>query len=93
MGKQGRHGRLVGLTEGKEIEWPEKRGEARKEGEESGNTVEAGQKRINGGFIKGILRGVRCTKSLRVLFLHRRPPSWTTLVLFSRAVLIFNEHA
>ncbi len=34
----------------------------------------------NGGFIKGILRGVRCTKSLRVLFLHRRPPSWTTLV-------------
>ncbi len=27
-----------------------------------------------GGFIKGILRGVRCTKSLRVLFLHRRPP-------------------
>ncbi len=23
-----------------------------------------------GGFIKGILRGVRCTKSLRVLFLH-----------------------
>jgi hypothetical protein len=34
-----------------------------------------------GGFIKGILRGVRCTKSLRVLFLHRRPPSWTTLVL------------
>jgi hypothetical protein len=40
-----------------------------------------------GGFIKGILRGVRCTKSLRVLFLHRRPPSWTTLVLYSRAVL------
>ncbi len=38
-----------------------------------------------GGFIKGILRGVRCTKSLRVLFLHRRPPSWTTLVLYSRA--------
>jgi hypothetical protein len=35
----------------------------------------------HGGFIKGILRGVRCTKSLRVLFLHRRPPSWTTLVL------------
>ncbi len=33
----------------------------------------------SGGFIKGILRGVRCTKSLRVLFLHRRPPSWTTL--------------
>ncbi len=27
-----------------------------------------------GGFIKGILRGVRCTKSWRVLFLHRRPP-------------------
>ncbi len=46
-----------------------------------------------GGFIKGILRGVRCTKSLRVLFLHRRPPSWTTLVLYSRAVLIFNEPA
>jgi hypothetical protein len=44
-----------------------------------------------GGFIKGILRGVRCTKSLRVLFLHRRPPSWTTLVLYSRAVFIFNE--
>ena len=31
------------------------------------------------------------TKSLRVLFLHRRPPSWTTLVLYSRAVFIFNE--
>ncbi len=29
----------------------------------------------SGGFIKGILRGVRCTKSLRVLFLHRRSPS------------------
>jgi hypothetical protein len=43
----------------------------------------------NGGFIKGILRGVRCTKSLRALFLHRRPPSWTTLVLYSRAVFIF----
>jgi hypothetical protein len=47
----------------------------------------------NGGFIKGILRGVRCTKLLRVLFLHRRPPSWTTLVLYSRAVFIFNEPA
>jgi hypothetical protein len=46
-----------------------------------------------GGFIKGILRGVRCTKSLRVLFLHRRLPSWTTLVLYSRAVFIFNEPA
>jgi hypothetical protein len=46
-----------------------------------------------GGFIKGFLRGVRCTKSLRVLFLHRRPPSWTTLVLYSRAVFIFNEPA
>jgi hypothetical protein len=46
-----------------------------------------------GGVIKGILRGVRCTKSLRVLFLHRRPPSWTTLVLYSRAVFIFNEPA
>ncbi len=46
-----------------------------------------------GGFIKGILRGVRCTKSLRVLILHRRPPSWTTLVLYSRAVFIFNEPA
>ncbi len=46
-----------------------------------------------GGFIKGILRGVGCTKSLRVLFLHRRPPSWTTLVLYSRAVFIFNEPA
>ncbi len=46
-----------------------------------------------GGFIKGILRGVRCTKSLRVLFLHRRPPSWTTPVLYSRAVFIFNEPA
>ncbi len=44
-----------------------------------------------GEFIKGILRGFRCTKSLRVLFLHRRPPSWTTLVLYSRAVFIFNE--
>jgi hypothetical protein len=48
-------------------------------------------KTTNGGFIKVILRGVRCTKSLRVLFLHRRPPSWTTLVLYSRAVFIFNE--
>ncbi len=48
---------------------------------------------FNGGFIKGILRGVRYTKSLRVLFLHRRPPSWTTLVLYSRAVFIFNEAA
>ncbi len=47
----------------------------------------------NSGFIKGILRGVRCTNSLRVLFLHRRPPSWTTLVLYSRAVFIFNEPA
>ncbi len=46
-----------------------------------------------GGFIKGILRGVRCTKSLRVLFLHRRPPSWTTLVLYSRAVFLFYEPA
>jgi hypothetical protein len=50
-------------------------------------------KRTHGGFIKGILRGVRCTKSLRVLFLHRRSPSWTTLVLYSRAVFIFNEPA
>ena len=46
-----------------------------------------------GGFIKGLLRGVRCTKSLRVLFLLRRPPSWTTLVLYSREVFIFNEPA
>ncbi len=46
-----------------------------------------------GGFIKGILRGVRCTKSIRVLFLHWRPSSWTTLVLYSRAVFIFNEPA
>jgi hypothetical protein len=43
------------------------------------------------GFIRGILRGVRYAKSLRVLFLHRRSPSWTTLVLYSRAVLVFNE--
>jgi hypothetical protein len=43
------------------------------------------------GFIRGILRGVRYAKSLRVLFLHRRSPSWTTLVLFSRVVFIFNE--
>ncbi len=50
-----------------------------------------------GGFIKGILRGVRCTKSLRVLFLHRRPPSWTTLtlycIMYSRAIFILNEPA
>jgi hypothetical protein len=52
-----------------------------------------GASESNGGFIKGILRGVRCTKSLRVLFLHRRPPSWTTLVLYSRAVFLFNEPA
>ncbi len=45
------------------------------------------------GFIRGILRGVRYAKSLRVLFLHRRSPSWTTLVLYSRAVFIFNEPA
>jgi hypothetical protein len=45
-----------------------------------------------GGFIKGILRGVRCTKSLRVLFLHRWPPSWTTLVLYSRAVFTKYVH-
>jgi hypothetical protein len=43
------------------------------------------------GFIRGILRGVRYAKSLRVIFLHRRSPSWTTLVLYSRAVFIFNE--
>ncbi len=43
------------------------------------------------GFIRGILRGVRYAKSLRVLFLHRWSPSWTTLVLYSRAVFIFNE--
>jgi hypothetical protein len=43
------------------------------------------------GFIRGILRGVRYAKSLRVLFLHRRSPSWATLVLYSRAVFIFNE--
>jgi hypothetical protein len=47
----------------------------------------------SGGFIKGILRGVRCTKSLRVLFLHRRTPSWTTLVLYSRVVFICYEPA
>jgi hypothetical protein len=39
-----------------------------------------------GGFIKGILRGVRCNKSLRELFLHRRPPSWTTLVLLKSSI-------
>ncbi len=49
------------------------------------------RKKFYGGFIKGVLRGVRCTKSLGVLFLHRRLPSWTTLVLYSRAVFIFNE--
>ncbi len=43
------------------------------------------------GFIRGILRGVRYAKSLRVLFLHRRSPSWTTLVLYSSVVFIFNE--
>jgi hypothetical protein len=43
------------------------------------------------GFIRGILRGVRYAKSLRVLFLHRRSPSWTILVLYSRVVFIFNE--
>ncbi len=42
-------------------------------------------------FIRGILRGVRYAKSLRVLFLHRRSPSWTNLVLYSRVVFIFNE--
>ncbi len=46
---------------------------------------------MNTGFIRGILRGVRYAKSLRVLFLHRRSPSWTTLVLYSRVVFIFNE--
>ncbi len=48
-------------------------------------------RKVYTGFIKGILRGVRYAKSLRVLFLHRRSPSWTTLVLYSRAVFIFNE--
>jgi hypothetical protein len=43
------------------------------------------------GFIRGILRGVRYAKSLRVLFSHRRSPSWTTLVLYSRVVFFFNE--
>jgi hypothetical protein len=28
--------------------------------------------RAPGGFIRGILRGVTCTKSLRVLVIHRR---------------------
>jgi hypothetical protein len=60
---------------------------------EDADAVGESRSRSNGGFIKGILRGVRCTKSLRVLFLHRRPPSWTTLVLYSRAVFIFNEPA
>ncbi len=45
----------------------------------------------NTGFIRGILRGVRYAKSLRVLFLHQRSPSWTTLVLYSRVVFIFNK--
>ncbi len=45
----------------------------------------------NTGFIRGILRGVRYAKSLRVLFSHRRSPSWTTLVLYSRVVFFFNE--
>ncbi len=49
------------------------------------------QKMTSTGFIRGILRGVRYAKSLRVLFLHRRSPSWTTLVLYSRVVFIFNE--
>jgi hypothetical protein len=43
------------------------------------------------GFIRGILRGVRYAKSLRVLSSHRRSPSWTTLVLYSRLVFFFNE--
>ncbi len=43
------------------------------------------------GFIRGILRGVRYAKSLRVLFSHRRSPSWTTLLLYSRVVFFFNE--
>ncbi len=60
---------------------------------QSGGFFVLGFNLTHGGFIKGILRGVRCTKSLRVLFLHRRPPSWTTLVLYSRAVFIFNEPA
>jgi hypothetical protein len=42
-----------------------------------------------GGFIKGILRGVRCTKSLRVLFLHRRPPSWTTLTVLKSSIHLY----
>ncbi len=50
-----------------------------------------GSLQSNTGFIRGILRGVRYAKSLRVLFLHRRSPSWTTLVLYSRVVFIFNE--
>ncbi len=60
---------------------------------EDDSKIDLGSSFTIGGFIKGILRWVRCTKSLRVLFLHRRPPSWTTLVLYSRAVFIFNEPA
>ncbi len=48
-------------------------------------------KQTNTGLIIGIIRGVRYAKSLRVHFLHRRSPSWTTLVLYSRAVFFFNE--
>jgi hypothetical protein len=59
------------------------------------NTVQSWRKHRVGelctGFIRGILRGVRYAKSLRVLFLHRRSPSWTTLVLYSRVVFISNE--
>ncbi len=54
-----------------------------------GGGVEPNDVELGGGFIKGILSGVRGTKLLRGLFLHRRPPSWTTLVLYSRAEPVF----
>jgi hypothetical protein len=44
-----------------------------------------------GWFIRCMLIGVICAKSIRVLFLHRWFPSWTTFVLYLRVLLLFNE--
>jgi hypothetical protein len=46
-------------------------------------------KTLMAGSLKVFLEG----SGVLNLFLHRRPPSWTTLVLYSRAVFIFNEPA
>ncbi len=39
----------------------------------------------------GLTSAAQSIQSLGVLFAHRRSPSWTTLVLYSRVVFFFNE--